>query len=213
MSLITVDPATARQSPLAGRSLPDVANAGLRLAERPHLGKLTLRGSPGEDAGGDRPFLAAAGRELGVLLPTEPATARRVEDVTALWLGPDEWLLVTDPGAEGALKDRLEAAFAGLHASVVDVTHNATTLRLTGHGVRTVLAKGMPMDTHARGLAVGEVRQSVLAHVDVICHVVDETEATGTTVDLFVRRSFADHVWTWLEDAGAEFGVGGGAGA
>ncbi|NBB81895.1 MAG: sarcosine oxidase subunit gamma, partial [Alphaproteobacteria bacterium] len=152
-----------------------------------------------------------AGRELGVLLPTGPATARRVEDVTALWLGPDEWLLVTDPGAEGALKDRLETAFAGLHASVVDVTDNATMLRLTGHAVRTVLAKGMPMDTHARGFAVGEVRQSVLAHVDVICHLVEETEAAGATVDLYVRRSFADHVWTWLEDAGAEFGVGAGA--
>lgn len=205
MSLITVDPTTARRSPLADRPAPggDRETAALRLTEIAHLGKLNLRGGLGEGEDGDRPFLTAAGRALGLLLPVEPNTARRVTGVTALWLGPDEWLLVTDPGAEAELAARLEAAFAGLHASVVDVTDNSTVIRCAGRSVRTVLAKGMPLDTHPRAFAPGEVRQTVLAHVDVICHLVEDSEALGATVDLHVRRSFADHLWTWLEDAGA----------
>ena len=61
---------------------------GIRLGERREIGKIDLRGDPH-----DRAFMAAVGRVLDLLLPTEPCTSARKQGIAALWLGPDEWLL------------------------------------------------------------------------------------------------------------------------
>ena len=75
----------ARQPALGGAQL---APRGIRLGERA-LGKIDLRGPPAE-----RAFMSGVGRVLDLLLPTEPNTAATKNRVTALWLGPDQWLLV-----------------------------------------------------------------------------------------------------------------------
>src|SRR3546814_11625380 len=67
--------------------------------------KLNLRGDPA-----DRAFMAAAGNALDMVLPTEPDTTTASGGVTALWLGPDEWLLPSAPGEETRLATRLREA-------------------------------------------------------------------------------------------------------
>ncbi|MEQ8966533.1 MAG: sarcosine oxidase subunit gamma family protein [Azospirillaceae bacterium] len=211
-TIVTVDPTEARRTPLADRPAPRPTGPepAIRLAEIAHLGKLNLRGETGEDEAGDRSFMAAVGRVAGLVLPTDPMTVRAVEGVTALWLGPDEWLLTTPPGAEIDLKARLEEQLAGLHAAVVDVTDNTTIIRLSGPRSRDVLMTACPLDLHARAFGPGQVKESVFAHVDVILHLVEEPEGAGerggAVFDLHVRRSFADYVWDRLEDAARPWG-------
>jgi len=212
---ITVDRTAARHSALSDRgpvratTAAASARPAIRLAEVAHTGKLSLRGDPGEDASGDRPFMTAVGRVVDLVLPTEPMTVQAVEGVTALWLGPDEWLLTTPPGAEHDLRMRLEEQLAGLHAAVVDVTDNTTVIRISGPHARDVLASACPLDLHPRAFAAGQVKQSLFAHVDVIVHLVEE-RCDGSTAepvfDLYVRRSFAAYVLDRLDDAALPWG-------
>ena len=179
------------------------ADAGVRLSERPHRAKINLRGD-----GEDEAFRQAVAEAIGAALPTAANTADNSGDVTVLWLGPDDWLVTAPPGAEGDLAARLAQAVDGRHAAVVDVTDNATTIRIAGPAARTVLAKGCPLDLHPRAFGPGRVAQSVVAQVEVILHqVVGDDGAAGPAFDLTVRRSFAEYLWQILADAGREYGV------
>jgi sarcosine oxidase, subunit gamma len=174
---------------------------GVRLCER-RLGKIELRGDPG-----DRAFVAAVGRTLDVLLPGEPNTTAARGDLTALWLGPDAWLLTCPPGEVAAHIGSLREAVSDVHAAITDVSDGRVALRLGGPNARDVLAKGCPLDLHPRAFAAGRCAQSLLAKASVLLHLLDDDVRRGPVFDLYVARSFAHYLFAWLEDAGHEYGV------
>ena len=88
------------------------------------------------------------------------------------------------------------------HASVVDLSDNFTTLRLSGAKARWVLSKGWPVDLHPRAFGPGRCAQSHLAHANIILWQSDDTPS----YQIFVRRSFARYLWDWLVDAALEVG-------
>jgi sarcosine oxidase subunit gamma len=174
---------------------------GIRLCER-RLGKIELRGDPA-----DRAFMAAVGRTLDLLLPTEPNTTAGLGNLVALWLGPDAWLLTCPPGAVAAHTGSLRKALADVHAAITDVSDGRVAVRLAGPNARDVLAKGCPLDLHPRTFATGSCAQSLLAKTSVLLHLLDDDAQRGPTFDLYVARSFAHYLFAWLEDAGREYGV------
>jgi sarcosine oxidase subunit gamma len=174
--------------------------ARVRLEEVAHTGKLVVRGNAD-----DPEFVEGAAAALGFALPTVPCTAAGGE-TSALWLGPNEWLVVTTPGAEAELADTLRGALAETVSAVTDITDSRTVIRLSGPAARDVLAKGCPLDLHASAFAAGAVKQSLLAHVDVVVHLVAD-EARGPVFEITVLRSFAAYLWRWLADAGTEYGL------
>lgn len=182
----------------AARSRP----RGIRLAERADVGKIDLRGDPA-----DRAFMAAIGRCLDMVLPTEPNTSTSQGQVTALWLGPDEWLLICPASETGSLMGSLSAALHAVHAALTEVTDGQVTIRLSGPNARDVLAKGCPLDLHRRTFSTGSAARSTLAQASVLLHLVQDGPKRGPVFDLYVARSFARYLWAWLEDAGLEYGV------
>ncbi len=84
-------------------------------------------------------------------LPLEPNTAWEDGPRAALWLGPDEWLIIGRPGDGAAIVSELEAALAGVHHSVVDVGANRVALELSGPRSKEVLSKGCSLDLDPRG--------------------------------------------------------------
>ena len=188
-----------------GRSTLDPARLrprGVGLGERLGLGKIDLRGNSQ-----DRAFMAAVGRVFDLLLPGEPCTSAAREQIAALWLGLDQWL-VTCPGSDVArLMGALREALADVHVAITDVTDGRVAFRLAGPSARDVLAKGCPMDLHARAFPVGGCAQSLLAKAAVLIHLVDDDPRSGASFDLYVARSFAHYLWMWLDDAGREYGV------
>jgi sarcosine oxidase subunit gamma len=174
----------------------------VRLAERPGRGKIDLRGDPHA-----RGFMAAVGRALDLLLPGEPCTSAARDQLGALWLGPDQWLLTCPAGDVPGLLASLRAALAGVHAAITDVTDGRVAFHLAGPSARDALAKGCPLDLHARAFPPGRCAQSLLAKAPVLIHLVDDQPEHGPGFDVYVARSFADYLWTWLEDAGREYGV------
>ncbi|EWY42671.1 sarcosine oxidase subunit gamma [Skermanella stibiiresistens SB22] len=170
--------------------------AGPRLAELTPPGQINLRGRPS-----DPKFVRTVGGVLGCVLPLSANTVTSAADVTVLWLGPDEWLLVTPPGVETALVARLREALGDLHAAVTDVTGNRTRLRLSGPNARETLMKGCALDLHPASFKPGQCAQTLLARSGIILHQIDDTP----TYDVYPRRSFSEYTWMWLSDAMAEY--------
>ncbi len=193
----------AAESPLAEffgitpLSVPDVSS-GAVLTERPPGGQLNLRGDPARPG-----FLDGARRALGFGLPLDPNTTAGAGDLSALWLGPDEWLVLAPDDRAEEVAERLRTALQEEFAAVTDVSAGSGVIRLTGPWVRDVLAAGCTLDLHPRAFQVGRCAQTILARAMVTIVQVDD----APTFDLFVRRSFADYLARWLEDAGRELGL------
>lgn len=190
-----------RESPLVRFGLPARAAAGIGearviCAERPFLGHINLRG----DAG-DPQFVAAVARVVGTAVPIAPNTVAHGGDNVVCWLGPDEWLIVTPTEREAAIARDLRATLSGLFAAVTEVGGGQTVIALRGDSVRELLAKGCPLDLHPRVFGVDRCAQSHLAKAPILIRQVDEVPS----FEIVVRRSFADYVWTWLEDAASEY--------
>lgn len=137
--------------------------------------------------GGGPEFHAAVSGVLDAGLPETPNTT---EMGRALWLGPDEWLVVSDADPAGALEEALE----GQHCAIVDVSEARAVLELSGSGVMEVLASGCRLDLDA--LRPGSCAQTALARA----HVLLEPSEDGVW-RLYVGRSFLAYARAWLEDA------------
>ena len=188
---------TGPQSPLGhllGKAGSDTGPGGAAvvISERPFLGYLNLRGDPG-----DADFASAAEASLGFELPTEPNRATAEGSLTAHWLGPDEWLVVTPPNVQAWLIDSLQASLLDVHAYVTDLSGGHTTISLSGSGARGVLAKGCPLDLHPAVFRPGDCAQTLVAKVSAIVRCVDDSPS----FELVVRRSFAEYAALWLRDA------------
>ena len=192
-----------RRSALAHKSLSARAaethpDAGVQLGESPFRCQINLRGNPGDAA-----YTAAVRDALGLDLPTTPNRVVSQDGVTALWLGPDEWLIVAKPGREEELAAALRQKLAGQHFSVVDVSEARTVLVIAGRRARDVLPKGTPMDLHARVFQTGHCAQTGLSKANVILH----QTADEPRYEVYVTISFADYLWNWLERAADEYGL------
>lgn len=194
---------TARQrSPLAhaaDRLAAATRSSGgaVRLAEVPFLAQLNLR----LDA--KSPAADAVGLALGLPLPLEPDTVVRVGDLGAVWLGPDEWLVVGRPGTQRDLEGRIRSAAGDEHVSVTDVSAQRTTVLVSGARARDLLSHGCRLDLHPRAFGPGRSAQTTLARAQVVLVARDEPRA-GFWV--LVRSSFAGYLTDWLLDAAVEYG-------
>lgn len=183
---------------LEARASATAADAGVVLGESTIRGLLVLRG---DDANAE--FREAVSGVLGVEPAREPLTAARKRDLSILWLGPDEWLVVTPDRRVARIERALRDALDGQRASLTDVSHSRAVLVLSGPDSRAVLAKGCPLDLHPRVFGPGRCAQSRLAKCQALIH---QTNA-APTFEIHVGRSYSQYAWTWLEDAAQEFGV------
>ncbi len=168
------------RSPMAGRAA-DLAAVGAR--EVAFLALVNLR------------VAASPAARLPLALPATPNTWIASGGREALWLGPDEWLLVAAPGAAAALVAELEAVLDGVHHSVVDVSANQAVVELAADDRFDLLVQGCGIDLHPRSWRDGDCAQTLLARVPVLLQ-----ERAGAT-RIFLRPSFATYLADWLRQA------------
>ena len=174
------------RSPLAERAadlgrVAEIIGGEVVLEHVPFLAQVDLRLDPRE--AGRAPYP----------LPLEPNTAWEDGPRAALWLGPDEWLILGPPGAGPEIVAQLEAALTGTHHSVIDVGANRVAIEISGPRSKEVLSKGCSLDLDPRGGWVADrCAQTLLARVPVILH--ERSETTG----ILVRPSFAEYLTDWL---------------
>jgi sarcosine oxidase subunit gamma len=182
----------------ASRFSEVAAASGGRLAlrELPFTAQLNFRTDPPDGRVAD-----SVHKALGFVLPRDPNAAASAGGRSALWLGPDEWLIVGGEGEESLLTRVLHTALGETFGSVVDVSANRTVIELSGPAARDVLAHGCLVDLHPRVFGPGRCAQTLLAKAQVIVHQVND----APTFHLYVRTSFAWYVAEWLLDGMTEY--------
>jgi sarcosine oxidase subunit gamma len=135
--------------------------------------------------------LAAAEGALGFALPREACRSASLNGTHALWLGPDEWLLLSAP--EAGLGDRLEAAMGAHPHSLVEVTDRQIGLVVGGPEAEAVLSVGCPLDLDQAAFPVGMCTRTVLSKAEIVLW------RTGPeTFHLEVWRSFSAYLRQYL---------------
>ena len=156
--------------------------------------KINLRGKK-------REFLTSVGKNLNMILPTEANTSSMSDKLTAIWLSPDEWMIVSNEivNKDTNKYELYEMLFNSISktnlGAVIDITDQFVQLELKGENIYEIFSAGSPFNFNEFKEKKGSTTQTVLNHVDVILHHKDKN-----IVNLFVRRSFAEHLWSWIED-------------
>jgi sarcosine oxidase subunit gamma len=173
--------ATARRPAQAGR---DFFAKGVKVAVLPPAERMSLRAPAAS--------VEALSKALGVELPQRPNTSAAAGSRTALWLGPDEWLVIDEVGAD------LLAACAGADAlhSAVGVSHRNVAISVTGAGAEATLSAGCPRDLALEAFPVGGCARTILGKVEVVLL---RTAEDAFRVECW--RSFSDYAFAFLEDA------------
>jgi len=169
-----------------------MADAARRTALAAEADRLAAFGAREVDLAAQVSVRVAAEAAATLGLPIEPNTWSTVGRREALWLGPDEWLLVSPEDAVDVVSD-LETRLAGSDRSVIDVSANRVAIELAGSHRLDLLGAGCGLDLHPRSWAPGRCAQTLLARVPVLL----QERADATRV--FVRPSFAGWLVTWLE--------------
>ena len=157
--------------------------------------KLIIRGKT-------KDFITTIGKNLNMLLPIEANTSTSGESLTALWLSPDEWMLVSNEivsedsnnyEVEDNLINNISKANLG---AVTDVSDQFVMINIKGSKVFDLFATGSPFNFNEFKNKKGSVVQTILSHIDVIIHHIEINE-----VNLLVRRSFSEHLYSWINDS------------
>ena len=138
----------------------------------------------------------AASVPLGFPLPVTPCRAAVNGKRAALWLGPDEWLLVAPADQAVPLQAAFVAALEGQPYSLVDVSHRNTAMMLQGKDATLVLNAGCPLDFNQSAFPVGMCTRTILGKATVI---IWRLEAQTFHVNTW--RSFAPYVWDFMIEA------------
>ncbi len=179
------DFSTSRRSPLEG--VADHTGGPVSITALPPATRFILRGRPAA--------IAAASPALGFALPQIACRAATAENRAALWLGPDEWLLLISE-ADG---HALEAALAGLPHSLVDVSHRQSGLAIAGRQAATVLNAGCPLDLDADAFPVGMCARTLLGKSEIVLWRIGDE---AFRVEAW--RSFLPYVRQFLAEAARE---------
>ena len=145
-----------RRTILTGRALPD--EVAVKAAAAPFAWRWLLRGGPSVSA--------PVGEAFGATPPLQPLRAATEGARAALWLGPDEWLLIAEDD-DAELGERLQAALSGVAHALIDVSHRQCGIELVGAGAARLLNAGCPLDLDLAAFPVGMVARTLLLKAEV----------------------------------------------
>jgi sarcosine oxidase subunit gamma len=157
--------------------------------------KLNLRGKK-------REFFTTVGKHLDMILPTEANTSSSSSKLTSIWLSPDEWMVVSNEKTKKDTNnyDLEESLYNSISktnlGAVVDVTDQFVMLELEGPKVYELFSSGCPFNFNEFKEKKGSSTQTLLNGIDVII-----LNKGINLVNLFVRRSFSEHLYSWINDS------------
>ena len=175
--------------------IEDKKYSGLSIKEISPIMKLNLRGK-------SRDFLSTIGKNINMILPIEANTSSSSDKYTSMWLSPDEWMIISNNiidkennnyEIEEFLFNKISKTNLG---SVTDVSDQFVLINLEGESVFDILSSGCAFNFNEFMQKKGAVTQTLLAQVDIIIH-----HKEINNINLFVRRSFSEHLMSWINDA------------
>jgi len=151
---------------------------------------------------GKQLVMAAAGAALGLNISDTACRSAQQGSRAALWMGPDEQLLLSSVEDGPTIGRHLGEALKGMPHSLVDISHRQLGLALSGALAETVLNAGCPLDLHPASFPVGMCTRTLLGKADIVLW------RTGSdSFHVEVWRSFAEYVARFLAEAAREFAI------
>ena len=180
-------------------SMPDVAPPGVLDGATAHIlqaaaaSRIVLRFDAGHPVA-QSTFSSVLGVALGQ--PVNWATSAPTGSRAALRLGPDEWMILAEPGVAGDLIAALAGAADGLAHSAVDVSHRHAALIVTGRGAEDVLAAGCPLPLEPKFFPVGRATRTLFDKAEIVLW-----RHAGDRFHIEMGRSFSPYVTGLIEVA------------
>jgi len=158
-----------------------VTTDAVAVVRLPRLGRFVFRGRS--------EAVEAAGGAFGAALPRQACRA-------ALWLGPDEWLLLLPEGDAENCAAALNRRLAGLPNSLVDVSHRQVGLEISGRNAATVLNAGCPLDLDDAVFPADMCTRTLLGKAEIVLW-----RSAEQCFRLEVSQSYAAYVLGLLREA------------
>ena len=152
----------------------------------PDAARYILRGGPD--------IRLVAEQALRLSVPANACRAISEGERAALWLGPDEWLLISPQGSDDTAT--LGAALGPRPHSLVDVSHRQLGVEIRGPQAARLVAAGCALDLDLAAFPVGMCTRTMLGKAEIVLW--------RTAPEVFrieVWRSFASYVAAFLEEA------------
>lgn len=111
---------------------------------------------------------AAAGEGFGMSLPETACRAATDGNRAALWLGPDEQLLLAPDGEVERIESSLTRALQGHAYSLVDVSHRQVGFSVHGPHAEQLLESQCPLPLNLRDFPVGMCTRTVFAKAEIV---------------------------------------------
>ena len=173
----------------------EINHNGLSIREISPIMKLNLRGKK-------REFFTTVGKDLNMILPTKANTSAANDKLISIWLSPDEWMIISNEKVQKdtnkyELQELLYNNISKTNlGAVTDISDQFVLFELGGKNIFELFASGSPFNFNEFKEKKGTTTQTLLNHIDVIIYHKDQD-----LVNLFVRRSFSEHLWSWINDS------------
>lgn len=191
-----------QQTALSHREAQGRLSTGLKLEEMGLVGKLVLRS---EEA-----ILKDLLKTVFKLaLPAvEEATSDKSGEHHAIWMAPDEVMVLLPYSDLWDQKKAVEAAIGDRHAQVVNVSDYYTMIEMAGFHASDATEKLTPYNIRKHGEDKAWSAATIMAKVPALIHCpLMPLDGGGRSYRFLVRWSHADFLWCMLADAGFEYGL------
>ena len=165
-------------------------SSAVRLSMAPSAARASLRAPAGS--------VGALSSALGLDLPTRPKTSATANDRHALWLGPDEWLLIGPDGTDFVAL----AASAGVLHSAADVSHRNIAIDVSGKDAAIAINTACPLDLTPSVFPVGACARTVFGKIEIVLY---RTGEDSYRVECW--RSFAEYCFGMLSEGAMDAAV------
>ncbi len=150
--------------------------------------------------GGDA-AISAMGSAIGVELSRQACRATQSGSRAALWLGPDEWLLLAGDVEREAIELYLTSVTTVTPGSAVDVSDRQVGIALAGPRAADALAAFMPLDLDPAAFPVGMCTRTIFGKAEIVLW-----RRAEQAFRIEVWRSFASYVLACFDEALLEYG-------
>ena len=162
----------------------------IQIQELPFVKKINLRLDPN-----DKICVSSCSKILDTVLPTKANTySKNTINEKVIWLGPDEWLIVSDDDAFMKLQNKLE----GLEVCITDVSENRTIIRIRGRETYILLSKFLVLDLEKNLSTDSSCAQTLFVKVPVL--LVRNNYDGNPEIDIFTNRSHANYIYNLIVD-------------
>ena len=174
---------------------------GVTIEELSLSGKINIRGKSS-----DKEFMKNIGSALNLVLPIEPNVRIFNNNISIMWLGPNEWLVIAPENEKDGVISLLKSNLNPQKTAITDVSFNRTILRLEGEKVFTLLSKFLVANLEKILKTNFSVAQSIFIKIPVL-FVRNNTDEEPTSLDLHLNRSHTKYVYELLVDGSKNLNI------